>query len=352
MVAGGRERDVAVAGFLLGGGTSLYTCRGGFGCDQVVNFEVVLADGRIIQANRDEHVDLFKALKGGGNNFGIVTRFDMQAFPASRNGIWDAVITYPAEAEDEILTAHFDFTKGLNHESDAHVLPFWFSSTKSQRPVITAILTHLDGLEDSKCLASFTAIPGTQIVKAGVTTVAKKMETLATPPGEYTTCNLVLKLDMRILSKITETHASIISRFAERLPDKEIAVYFVVHPFPARFGRNSAACGGNVMGVENIEEDCILLQASLATDNLPRSAYFPIFKEGLDELEAFAQSIDKSVKFRYLNYSDISDDPLATYGDDNVKQMREVANKYDPTGVFQTRVPGGFKISKIKVEKQ
>lgn len=98
---------------------------------------------------------------------------------------------------------------------------------------------------------------------------------------------------MRILSKITETHASIISKFAERLPDKETAVYFVVHPFPARFGRNSAACGGNVMGVENIEEDCILLQASLATDNLPRSAYFPIFKEGLDELEAFAQSIDQ-----------------------------------------------------------
>lgn len=96
---------------------------------------------------------------------------------------------------------------------------------------------------------------------------------------------------MRILSKITETHASIISRFAERLPEKETAVYFVVHPFPARFGRNSAACGGNIMGVENIEDDCILLQASLATDNLPRSAYFEIFKEGLDELEAFAQSI-------------------------------------------------------------
>lgn len=98
---------------------------------------------------------------------------------------------------------------------------------------------------------------------------------------------------MRILQKIADTHASIISKFAERLPDKDTAVYFVVHPFPARFGRNSAACGGNIMGVEKIEDDCILLQASLATDNLPRSAYFPTFKEGLDELEAFAQSIDR-----------------------------------------------------------
>lgn len=109
----------------------------------------------------------------------------------------------------------------------------------------------------------------------------------------YTTCNLVLKLDTRILSKITETHASIISKFAERLPDKETAVYFVVHPFPACFGRKSAARGGNVMGIEKLEEDCILLQASLATVNLPRSAYFAIFKECLGELEAFAQSIDQ-----------------------------------------------------------
>lgn len=98
---------------------------------------------------------------------------------------------------------------------------------------------------------------------------------------------------MEILKKIAETHARIISKFAEHLPDKETAVYFVVHPLPARFGRNSAACGGNIMGVENIKDDCILLQASLATDNLPRSAYIPIFKEGLDELEAFAESIGK-----------------------------------------------------------
>jgi FAD/FMN-containing dehydrogenase len=206
MVAGGRERDVAVAGFLLGGGTSLYTCRAGFGCDQVVTFEVVLADGSIVHVNRDEHADLFKVLKGGGNNFGIVTRFDMQAFPVSPSGIWDAVMRYPAEAMDELLEAHFDFSKGLNDTSDAHILPFvssipltfnqaqstdhrtkmkWYSSTKSQTPVITVILTHLDGLEDSKSLSRLKTITGSQVVHSGVTTVAKKMETLATPPGEY-----------------------------------------------------------------------------------------------------------------------------------------------------------------------
>ena len=44
-VAGGRAASVGVAGFLTGGGNSFYSARMGFACDQVVNFEVVLASG-------------------------------------------------------------------------------------------------------------------------------------------------------------------------------------------------------------------------------------------------------------------------------------------------------------------
>jgi hypothetical protein len=42
----------------------------GFGCDSVINYEVVLVNGTVINANKDEHPDLWKALKGGGANFG------------------------------------------------------------------------------------------------------------------------------------------------------------------------------------------------------------------------------------------------------------------------------------------
>jgi FAD/FMN-containing dehydrogenase len=81
-VPGGRDGDVGVGGFLLGGGNSYYSGRTGFGCDSVVNFEVVLANGTIINANQTANADLWRALKGGSNNFGIVTRFDMEAVPA------------------------------------------------------------------------------------------------------------------------------------------------------------------------------------------------------------------------------------------------------------------------------
>lgn len=81
-VTGGRDGDVGVGGFLLGGGNSYYSGRTGFGCDSVVNFEVVLANGTIINANQTANVDLWQVLKGGSSNFGIVTRFDMEALPA------------------------------------------------------------------------------------------------------------------------------------------------------------------------------------------------------------------------------------------------------------------------------
>ena len=43
-----------------------------------MNFEVVLADGRIVNANKDEHSDLWKSLKGGSGNFGLITRIDQR----------------------------------------------------------------------------------------------------------------------------------------------------------------------------------------------------------------------------------------------------------------------------------
>lgn len=89
----------------------------------------------------------------------------------------------------------------------------------------------------------------------------------------------------------------------------------------------------------------------MSSRHLPNLSISKSSKKCLDNA-VHAEDIIRNVEFRYLNYSDISDDPLGTYGDDNVKKMREVANKYDPTGVFQTRVPGGFKISKVKLGRQ
>lgn len=68
----------------------------------------------------------------------------------------------------------------------------------------------------------------------------------------------------------------------------------------------------------------------------------------VDQLREYAISIGGDHEYIYLDYADEVQDPLGSYGPENVAKMRAAAAKYDPTGVFQTMMPGGFKISKVR----
>ncbi|KAE8134245.1 hypothetical protein BDV38DRAFT_295494 [Aspergillus pseudotamarii] len=78
---GGRDQQVRLGGFLLGGSMGALLNLYGLGSDGVRNFEVLLANGRQINANANENADLHRVLKGGGSNYGIVTQFDLETHP-------------------------------------------------------------------------------------------------------------------------------------------------------------------------------------------------------------------------------------------------------------------------------
>src|SRR5690606_37664861 len=62
-------------GITLGGGVGYLTRKYGLTIDNLLAAEIVTADGRILHVDTDHHPDLFSALRGGGGDFGVVTRF-------------------------------------------------------------------------------------------------------------------------------------------------------------------------------------------------------------------------------------------------------------------------------------
>jgi len=79
MVAGGRDSDVGSGELVLGGGYSWFTSTMGFLAERLANVELVTAAGKVIKVNATSNSDLSVGLKGGGNNFGVVTRYDLKA---------------------------------------------------------------------------------------------------------------------------------------------------------------------------------------------------------------------------------------------------------------------------------
>jgi FAD/FMN-containing dehydrogenase len=78
-ISSGDTASVGVGGLTLGGGIGWMVRAWGLAADQLVGVQLVTADGRIEEADDASHPDLMWALRGGGGNFGVVTRFDFRA---------------------------------------------------------------------------------------------------------------------------------------------------------------------------------------------------------------------------------------------------------------------------------
>lgn len=96
------------------GGISFLSLEHGFGSDNIVRYEVVLADGSIQTATQTENPDLFWALKMGSTNYGIVTRFDMATFPL--DDIWAGMMYFQIDEALPLLNSLVGFTKKLSED--------------------------------------------------------------------------------------------------------------------------------------------------------------------------------------------------------------------------------------------
>ncbi|WP_209428014.1 FAD-binding oxidoreductase [Pararhodobacter sp. SW119] len=106
-VPAGIVSTTGIAGLTLGGGTGYLTRKHGLTIDNLIEADVVLADGRFVTANASENADLFWALRGGGGNFGVVTSFLFQAHPV--NTVFAGPVFWDARHAADVMRAYRDY---------------------------------------------------------------------------------------------------------------------------------------------------------------------------------------------------------------------------------------------------
>jgi FAD/FMN-containing dehydrogenase len=93
----GDTGSVGIGGLTLGGGVGYLVRKHGLTVDNLLAADVVTADGELLRADADSHPDLFWALRGGGGNFGVVSRLQLRLHEL--NGVVGGMLILPATAE-------------------------------------------------------------------------------------------------------------------------------------------------------------------------------------------------------------------------------------------------------------
>ncbi|KAL1955951.1 hypothetical protein VTO42DRAFT_7936 [Malbranchea cinnamomea] len=339
---GGRVADIGVGGLTLGGGVSFYSAQYGFACDNVNNYEVVIADGRILQVNPKSYPDLYWALRGGGNNFGIVTMFDLAAYPTGK--LWAGSRAYLVDdvTKRSVLDAVVKFGDEWPSDPKAAMI---CNFAYTQGMFVAAVnLEYTEPVENPPIFESFRQIP--QIMDTmGIKTLPEvALEFKESNPNglreNYWT--LTVKLDIEMLNFVVDSYMAGIE------PIKNVAGIvpaLTLQIFTSDMIQKMSKNGGNALGLEPSEGPLLLvllntMWANQADDEVVLDAISGI----INAIKNEAKARNKLNDFIYMNYASQFQSVVESYGPTNHKRLKAVAKKYDPFRVFQTLQPGYFKL--------
>lgn len=118
-VPAGIISSTGVGGLTLGGGVGHLSRKYGLTIDNLLEADMVLADGSFVTVSANQNTDLFWAIRGGGGNFGIVTSFKFQAHPVKT--VFGGPTLWPIEKTEEIMEWYHKFIDNAPNELNGFI---------------------------------------------------------------------------------------------------------------------------------------------------------------------------------------------------------------------------------------
>ncbi|KAF4962772.1 hypothetical protein FSARC_9176 [Fusarium sarcochroum] len=338
---GGRLKTIGVPGLTLIGGLHYFTNKYGWTADNVLEYHVVLGNGTQVVANRTTHADLYWALKGGANNFGIVTRFVFQAYKIPT--LSTTTMKFDNASIDKFIETISQYTIHNDGALGSGPVTTMSCNTTTKEINVEFIGVQEGGESPPSRFSAFTAIPPTEIFN-NVTTPKDWHNKFDTPNGLS-----------RILFGHHTIHAEAVDRLKEiihawvdatsEIEDIEgLASGFVLNTFPASAARPAQVNGvGNIFGVE--EQPMILWQLTTAwknqVDDLQVTSWARRF---LDYQHTINQEKGLSTDLIYAGDAAEWQNPFSVLPSHNLQRLKTVRAVYDPDLVFTRQNWGGFKL--------
>ncbi|PTB65129.1 FAD-binding domain-containing protein [Trichoderma citrinoviride] len=337
--AGGRNGLVGVGGLLLGGGISHFSPRVGWACDGVVEHEVVLGNGTLVNVSATSHPDLYRALKGGGNNFGVVTRYELKTFPQGNMSV--STLTYDLSEIGAVFDAFTGVAADPNFDPYVSLQTGLLYASAAKTWSLSSSAGYTKPVLHPEVYSELEAVPSLSN-SSEIIAVAPLAAENPTPPLNWLFATLTFGPSSEAMLDIFNALNGSLYDFN---PVGGVTWNFAFEPLPSVMLSHADATGGNVLGLKPEDGNSVVLLFSALWPN--SSSNDAIYQKGRDTFTAVKWAAERKGvlrKFEYLNYAGPHQSPLASYGADNLNFLRRVSKKYDPTGVFQSKVPGGFKL--------
>ncbi|KAK7996205.1 hypothetical protein PG991_015672 [Apiospora marii] len=335
-VMGGRLSGVGT-GLALGGGLSYLAPQYGMACDSFKELEVVLPNGTITTASAGSNPDLFLGLRGGGGNaFGIVTRYTVESHPIDT--FYAGTLIYALDHKQAVLEAVRDFI-AHNEDPKASILATYETLTTPDLllnldEVIIVFIVY-DGADPGTAFKNFTQIPRLlDTSKPG-----KTYTEVANMPIPYTAelsrADNIFRIGAHQISG--DAYREVYDRYAAWAhAHKGLYVYVSLNFYPVSRSMTDAsrARGGNAMQMPDGPWFWANYILSTPPGMLP-DVYDAVQASFRAMVEATPSAPGLPL---FLNEAAVDQRPLASFP--TYPRLQQIKRKYDPEGFFASKTGG------------
>lgn len=322
------------------GGISFFSPRYGFVCDNIEEYEVVLANGTIVQATATQHASLWKALKGGGGNFGIVTNIRTKLLVSGK--VWSGYLFSPSWHAPRIIEAFIDLCKADNF--DEFVAGPIVTLVYVQKLGIRLTVTGLSYTKPEKwpkvyrAFKFFWPVWSTHKIQP-LSSASKEFHDLAESGHRQAQMTTTFKADLDTLLACNEIFTEKTAAFKNIKGGVLSPIFQSLCPAVVNHGSS------NMLGLTlDPTADCLVIVLLYTTWEKSKDDALAndITRDLMGAFEKAARDRGTAHPFRYLNYAGSNQDPINSYGQANRKFLQDVSKVYDPDGLFQLAKKGGF----------